>query len=93
MSCRTGLLRGGRSLRDLYIGLGGTSGEDPPVGRHGLFPFDQQEDLWILSPSLKGGQHYCQHKHAHQQAAFIRDGIDHWIFIELTARGHQPEPA
>jgi hypothetical protein len=34
LSCRTGPLRVGRSLRDVYTGRGGDDGCGPPVGRN-----------------------------------------------------------
>jgi hypothetical protein len=33
LSCRTGPLRAGRSLRDFFTGLAGAFGFRPPVGR------------------------------------------------------------
>jgi hypothetical protein len=37
LSCRTGSLRGKRSLRDLYTGLGGMGGVGPRVARGAMF--------------------------------------------------------
>ncbi|MBB5337963.1 hypothetical protein HDF12_003206 [Edaphobacter lichenicola] len=36
VSCRTGALRGWRSLREAYTGLGTKNTHGPPVGRHEL---------------------------------------------------------
>jgi hypothetical protein len=38
LSCRTGPLRAGRSLRDLFTGLGRMIFDRPPVGRDHPFP-------------------------------------------------------
>jgi hypothetical protein len=45
VSCRTGSLRGKRSLRDLYTGLGGMSCVGPRDARRNVCD-DQREDRW-----------------------------------------------
>src|ERR1700733_9831462 len=49
LSCRKGLLRGGRPLRGVYTGLAGYSSIGPPAGRddrcRGPVPFDDPDKL------------------------------------------------
>jgi hypothetical protein len=53
LSCRTGPLRAGRSLRDLYTGLGGTIFDGPPVGRDHYFPTNGRADAYFLPRQVK----------------------------------------
>ena len=49
MSCRTGRLRGGRSLRDAYAGRGKAMGIGPPAGRRKIFILTiwRARPLWV----------------------------------------------
>jgi hypothetical protein len=42
---------------------------------------------------LKGGEDYGEDEDAEQEAAVIGDGIDYGVFVELAARGLEPETA
>ena len=47
----------------------------------------------ISVPSLQRGKSQRGHRHANQKAQAIGEREDHWVFVQLSARGQQPDAA
>ena len=83
MSCRTGPLRAGRSLRNAYTGLGKMSGIGPPVGR--------KEDLSFRPTEGPAEGVYTSRSDRPPRRRPVRQGMIFYGFWS-GRRGSNPQP-